>query len=930
MPENGGMGSDRQEIVTKVFQSVMELPVEEREAFLAETCAEDPALRSDVEALLRVQGQPAENAEPHPSPEEVAATEEKSRPASMVGRHIGPYRIEHQIGQGGMGTVYLAVRDDKEFQKQVVVKLVKRGMDSQDLIRRFRVERQILASLDHPNIARLLDGGTTEDGLPYFVMDYVDGIPIDKYCDEHKLNTVERLMLFLTVCAAVHAAHRNLIVHRDIKPNNILVTHDGMPRLLDFGIAKLLDTALIPSENITTAPDERPMTPAFASPEQIRGEPVTTASDVYSLGILLYQLLTGHRPYHFKSQQRQEVERVVCEVEPEKPSEIISRVEEEISGGTSVTLTPALVSKTRDGELSRLRRRLAGDLDNIVLMAIRKESDRRYASVHQFAEDIQRYLSGRPVIARKDTFLYRSSKFVRRHKKGVAATLLILFSLVAGIIGTAWESHLARLQKERAERRFNDVRKLANSFMFEIHDAIENLPGATRAREMLVSKALQYLDSLAQEAGADESLKDELATAYLKVGDVQGNPFYANRGDITAALRSYQKSMALRMEIIRARPADPGARRNLAEGYGRLAEMLRASGNLAGALEAARKELAIWEEAAKAGAWDSTNQRSLAGSYDTVGELLAETGDTGGGLDLVRKALNLLTVLAKQDRSPEILRDLSVSYGKLGNLLWMSNQGSSAMDYYGKAAILRVQLVAQDPHNAKLQRELSLAYTAIGDSLWAGNEIAAALRNYDKARTIREELLAADPNNAQARRDLAIIHGNLGATLIYANDAAGAFQHMQKALSLFQELASREPGSIQAKRDLSLCYINTADMHLENHDRTAALENYYQGLASLQSLAEADLANAVLQYRLANLYLRMGGVHISQASDPKTPAEQQIQQWREARSAYEKSLAVWQGMAQRGQLKESQQQKIKEASTAIAKCDAALDHRNWH
>jgi len=924
------MSSDRQDIVTKVLQSVIELPVEKREALLAETCAEDPALRSEVEALLRARDQAEKNAEPRPGKEAAAVTEEKGQPATMVGRHIGPYRIERQIGQGGMGTVYLAVRDDREFQKQVVVKLVKRGMDSRDLIRRFRVERQILAYLDHPNIAKLLDGGTTEDGLPYFVMDYVNGIPIDKYCDEHKLNTVERLKLFMTVCSAVHAAHQNLIVHRDIKPTNILVTRDGMPRLLDFGIAKLLDTGLIPSENITTAPDERPMTPAFASPEQIRGEPVTTASDVYSLGILLYQLLTGHRPYHFKSQQRREVERVVCEVEPEKPSEIISRVEEEIAGGTSVTLTPALVSKTRDGEPARLRRRLAGDLDNIVLMAIRKESERRYASVHQFAEDIQRYLNGRPVIARKDTFLYRSSKFIRRNKKGAIATLLIFFSLVAGIIGTAWESHVARLQKERAERRFNDVRKLANSFMFEIHDAIENLPGATRARELLVSRALQYLDSLVQEAGTDLSLKDELATAYLKVGDVQGNPFYANRGDITEALQSYQKSMALHMEIIRARPEDPGARRKLAEGYGRLAEMLRASGDLASALEAARKELAVWEEATKGGTWDVKNQRSLAASYDTVGELLAETGDTSGGIDLVRKALNLRTILAKQDNSPEILHELSVSYGKLGNLLWMSNQGSSAMDNYGKAAILRVKLVAQDPRNAKLQRELSLAYAAIGDSLWAGNEIAAALRNYNKARAIREELLAADPNNAQARRDLAIIHGNLGATLIYTPDTAGAFQHMEKALSLFQELASREPKSIQAQRDLSLCYTNIGDMHLENHDRTAALENYYQGLASLRLLAEADPANAVLLYRLANLYFRIGGVFVSLASNPKTPAEQRGQQWREARSTYEKSLVVWQGMAQRGQLKESQQQKIKEASAAIAKCDVALHNRSFH
>jgi serine/threonine protein kinase len=322
------MSSNHQESVTKVLRSALDLPGDAREAFLAETCAEDPALRAEVEALLSAHDQGAKPGKPLDITAAAAEPERNDHPESMIGRHCGPYRLEHQIGQGGMGTVYLAVRDDQEFQKKVAVKLVKSGMNSLEIIRRFRNERQIMASLDHPNIAKLLDGGSTEEGLPYFVMDYVNGIPIDAYCDQHKLPTIYRLKLFLTVCAAVHAAHQNLIVHRDLKPTNILVTNDGTPKLLDFGIAKLLGEGPLAAAAVTTAADARPMTPAYASPEQIRGEPVTTASDVYSLGLLLYQLLTGHSPYHFRSLQRHEVERVVCEVEPEKPSAIISQVEE--------------------------------------------------------------------------------------------------------------------------------------------------------------------------------------------------------------------------------------------------------------------------------------------------------------------------------------------------------------------------------------------------------------------------------------------------------------------------------------------------------------------------------------------------------------------------------------------------------------------------
>ncbi|HEX8493894.1 MAG TPA: protein kinase [Pyrinomonadaceae bacterium] len=396
------MTPERWKKVEEVFESALEREPEERSAYLTQACAGDESLRHQVETLIASYEKAGTFIEePALGVGVLPETVVDETVNMLIGRRLGSYKIVREIGRGGMGSVYLAQRADDEFQKRVAIKLIKRGMDTDFIIRRFRNERQILASLDHPNIARLLDGGTTEDGLPYFVMEFVEGQPIHHYCDTQKLSTPERLKLFLKACSAVEFAHNNLIIHRDLKPSNILVSADGTPKLLDFGIAKILNPEIASQTMDPTTAALRLMTPEYASPEQVRGLTATTTSDVYSLGVLLYELLTGHRPYRLYNRLPEELSRVICEEEPERPSLVINRIEHVPLGNGSykVEITPESVSKTRDGTPDKLRRQLAGNLDNIILKALRKEPQRRYATVGEFAEDIHRHLEGQPISA---------------------------------------------------------------------------------------------------------------------------------------------------------------------------------------------------------------------------------------------------------------------------------------------------------------------------------------------------------------------------------------------------------------------------------------------------------------------------------------------------------------------------------------------------
>lgn len=502
------MNPERWQRVQLLFDEALELGPDERSAYLEAECADDPALRREVESMLVNFAAAGSTFMESPAARLGDDLELPEGPSSdgqlNPGDHIGPYVLERLLGSGGVGRVYLANRETA-FQKLVAVKLLKRGMDTDELVRRFISERQILAQLEHPNVAKLLDGGATEDGRHYLVMEYVDGAPIDRHCSENDLNVRQRVELMLKVCDAVHFAHRNLVVHRDLKPSNILVGQDGEPKLLDFGIAKLLRPEAFPQTVLPTEPGWRAMTPEYASPEQVQGGLITTASDVYSLAVVLYQLLTGRRPYRLESRSLIDVERAVCTTPPMRPSRAVTR---QVDGEE-----PASTGTYYGVDRKKLKQRLSGDLDNILLMALEKEPERRYQSVDQLAADLRRHLDDLPVLARKDSLLYRSSKFIRRHKLPLAAASLVSLMLLAFVVTLVVQQGQILRQVDRAESMSAFLEGL-----FEISDPSRELGETILARSLLDKGALDIESRLRDQPGLQGDFLGTMGRSYTNLG----------------------------------------------------------------------------------------------------------------------------------------------------------------------------------------------------------------------------------------------------------------------------------------------------------------------------------------------------------------------------------------------------------------------------
>ena len=786
---------ERWQQVKAVFAELIEMPETDRPGFLATACSHDSDLRIQVEELLR--GHDATGAaglELAPVTSIAAAVGSQLR-LSAVGCRIGSYRIEAEVAHGGMGTVYRAVRADDEYKKQVAIKVMDRGMLSRRGTELFRHERQILASLEHPNIARLLDGGTSEDGSPYLVMEYVEGRTITQYCDAHRLTVEERLRLFQKICSAVYFAHQNLIVHRDIKPANILVTADGEPKLLDFGIAKILDSNSAETQTRTVGA----MTPAYASPEQLNGHPVTTGTDVYSLGLVLYELLTGRYAYEqFPTPVRRQ--QAILEEDPERPSQAVLRNSEE----SEQTTTSQQIGALRQLPVEKLSKRLAGDLESIIGRAIRKEPEHRYRSVDQLSDDIRRHLAGLPVLARNDTFLYRASKFTSRHRFGVTAATVVAMTVVAALIVTLHEARIARSNEVRAERRFNDVRSLANSLMFEISDSIQQLPGATPARKLLAQRAQEYLDKLAQDAGRDPAFVRELATAYSRLADVQGGVRYSNLGNTAMALQNYQKAVDLLESVLPLLPNDDSFRCQLAQAY---LDLSAAVGNRGGdkALyrELTRKGIDIAEGLVRADPSNAKAQLVLGRGDERKAQYLRYENDISQSLSYELKALDVLERLAKTDPQSELYQtELAHIHRDSGAVLAIQKQWTPALAHYEIARALDEEQVRRYPDNVGARWDLSVSYSNTGFILARVGKPKEALDYYSQALRLRLALMAADGKDFKAASGVAMTYSYISWIYQRENDLFRAIEYKKKSIAVRERFVQNDAGNKVTRENL--------------------------------------------------------------------------------------------------------------------------------
>jgi non-specific serine/threonine protein kinase/serine/threonine-protein kinase len=856
------MFTERWDEIKEKLLTALELQPAQRSAYLAQIGAVDPELRKELDSLIASHERTGTDFLNMPVAELSSAVATRGEPRSVLGQRIGPYKIVEQIGVGGMGEVYRAFRADDEYLKQVAIKLVRAGQNSDFVIHRFKDERQILASLDHPNIARLLDGGRTEEGVPYFVMELIQGQPIDDYCDQHKLPITDRLKLFLQVCSAVQYAHQRLIIHRDIKPGNILVTAEAVPKLLDFGVAKILDQHAGQELHEPTLAVFRVLTPGYASPEQIKSEPIAISSDVYSLGVVLYELLTGHSPYRVTSRTAHELSRAACEDEPEKPSSAVRRTQFE--GNPSPATTPGEIALARQSSLEKLSKRLSGDLDNIILMALRREPQRRYASVEQFALDIHRHLDSLPVLARKDTLGYRTAKFGNRHKVGVIAASVIALALLTALAVTIranriahQQAEIARTERERAERRFNDVRKLANSMIFDLPGPIHLVRGSVAVEKMLYDNGLKYLDSLAAEAEGDVSLQRELAAGYKRLGDSQDLPFGGGLGDAAGALVSYRKSLQLRQRLVASDPRNISDQIDLSVAYRTIGFLLYKTGDVEGAREGLHKALEIIRPIALAHDDNVNASGELGYVLLALGLVEGEWLPDGSreqsapfvGLPSValRYSLDALNVFRKleEKKQPDVrfttggelsILQLRVALvdGSVSAAYLHSANPNEAMRYAGEQlqALTRVDN-ADATTGALLTDERAAAHSHMGDALLFGGRWREAVSEYRSELYLFKQLV--EPQKSESLKTLANGYVQLGQAESLAGNPTAGLKLIRTGIDTLRSRVPFDPKDRDRAVLLGRAFVFEGQA-LENlGDERGALQSYKQAADVFES-----------------------------------------------------------------------------------------------
>ncbi len=761
--------------VRALFDAAQALDDAAREALLVQAAraADQAAVVAEVRSLLAHAAATGDDFLARP-----AADAAPPREPGRIGQRCGAWRITGRIGGGGMGEVWRAERADGTFVGEAAVKLLRRGMDSDAVLARFALEQQALARLNHPHIAHLLDAGRSDDGLPYFVMELVDGRPIDQACAGLPLE--RRLALFLQLADAVAHAHRNLLLHRDLKPGNVLVSADGQVKLLDFGIAKAIDPAdgIDGTEADLTHAGARPFTPQFASPEQVRGESVGTATDIYSLGVLLYVMLTGTRPYGRDARTPMQAARSVLDEEPTRPS----------------ALSPGLAT---DPQWLATRRRLQGDLDTILLKALDKRIEARYSSVEAMAADVRAHLAGRPVSARPPRAGYLAAKFVRRNRWAVSAGALALLALVGGLGSTLWQMQRAEQARLAAEQRFADVRRLANRLVFQYHDQIASLPGSTKVRAELLDDAQAYLDDLLAHVGDDAALARELAETYFRLAVLQGESFSPSLERLDAAQANLDKAIALLPRYLEAPAVDPVALMNAADLWMAQSSLATRRAKLPLARQALERARLLAERARQR-LPDDARVLSLLGTLEgRLGLLIGGTaasaslGRTDEAVPHLQAAITHLQALAqRQPGNVEWTHQLAWAHYIGALAANLRGEDAQAVALAERALQLRDQAARAAPDNAHLRHQTAIARLVLAVSLAHAGEHARAMPLMDEAQAIVRASVAADPSNQAAARDLRVSDFSRGRLLVLAG------RHTQAQSVLGQALAAVPPVSL--------------------------------------------------------------------------------------------------------------------------------------
>ncbi len=851
--------------IKEVFYQTLDLPEAEREEFLAR---QNDDIRTEIEELIKADKQ-AEKFIAEPAVVEFGLNGE-----SLVGQKIGNYTLLKIIGTGGMGMVFLAEKEGLE--KHFAVKLIKRGMDTDEVLRRFGLERKILARLEHPNIAPLLDGGMTDDGLPFLVMEYVEGVSITRFCDERELEIKERLKLFREVCSAVNYAHQNLIIHRDLKPSNILVTKEGTAKLLDFGIAKLLNPDGF--EDTATTMQARMFTPEYASPEQLNGETITTASDVYSLGVVLYELLSGQRPFQSNSRNYQEIVQQILTDEPVRPSAVGSR---QLAVGRNTSENQPVTHKEFTNPKSKIQnpKSLRGDLDNIILKALRKETERRYNSVQEFSEDIRRHLAGLPVTATADTSFYRFSKFVQRHRTGVLVGALVSVLILTISTIAVWQGIIATRERQKSEERLKDIREVAKSLMTETNDSLQKIPGNIGVQKALTEKSVALLDKLASDETNDATLLVELADAYTKLAQIQNWSFR----EYDKSLENLTKAKSIYQKILQTEPENVKIRRSLYATQMRLAEVFIPTKRrdelfqIYGEAIENQRELVRLEPQSTT---DLANFAAVHGGFANVknsyDEKNAAVENYRKGIELINQAIELQK---SQGDSLKSKAEVARFYHIKGWLLNGIGESEKAIENHLIAAEIAEQVYSEESRFTDNFLRVVGSYQKIAEIYESENNFKAALENYlkgkEQAKIGLKNKNLANPAEIQIYEcfftvEAARMFDKLG----NKNEARNYFTEGE---NLCRQTLKQNPDRIETVLEELERFYAISDFYFANDERERSILLLTEIAGKLETILDKNEWDLQTAFALADTYEKLGD----------------FQTAKQAREFYEKSDKIW-------------------------------------